>query len=375
MKIAIDIRSLLDGRPSGIAEYTANIINELVAVAPEHHYELFYNAARAVALPGIPETVSVRQLPYPNKVFNAGQWLARRPRWDQFVTADCFFVPSLRLVPLAPATPLVTTVHDLSFEHFPEFFSLRRRAWHAMMRPRELLERSTHLIAVSEATARDVEERYAIPTDHISVIHSGVTKAAEVSGADEAAVRERYHLPPRFMLYLGTLEPRKNVGAIIRAFEMVAADIPHDLVIAGVRGWLTAEVDALYRASPVRERIHFPGEIAVTDKPAVYAAADVFVYPSFYEGFGFPPLEALVAGTPVITSLSSSLPEIVGEWAELINPYDIGELALVMRQVVCSKRRIAAAVRHEVQARYSWRQAAAKTLACITNVVSDAHRA
>lgn len=368
MRLAIDIRSLMEGRHSGVEEYTVQIINAFMRVAPQHEYHLFYNAARAVSLPPLPAAAQFHRFRYPNKILNAAQWISGQPRWDRLVAADCFFMPSLRLIPLAADTPLVTTVHDLSFVRFPEFFSWRRRLWHRFMRPRHLMHASTRLIAVSHATARDLIDLYGISGDAISVIHSGVAEEQPPSSAAIAAVRQTYQLPARFILYFGTLEPRKNIPAIVEAFSAVAANLPHHLVLAGSRGWLTKALDDAIKQSPLRERIHLPGFIAQKDKAALYAAADVFVYPSFYEGFGFPPLESLVAGTPVITSSNSSLSEIVGDWASLVDPYDVGELALVLREHLHEPSRVPVAVRQAVQQRYRWDRAGQHTLQVLEKV-------
>jgi glycosyltransferase involved in cell wall biosynthesis len=366
MEIAVDVRSLMEGRHSGVEEYTTQIIRRMVQAAPQHHFRLFYNAAKRITLPSFPDTVSVHGLRYPNKLFNLAQFTLGQPTWDRFVPADCYFVPNFRLVPLRAGVPLVTCVHDLSFERWPEFFSWRRRLWHRLMRPRALLHRSDRIIAVSEATRADIVELYAIPADKISVVYSGVRVPGEAPDEKAAAaVRQTYRLPEKFVLHLATLEPRKNVDSLIRAFDAIADSVPHDLVVAGARGWLSGALDRAYEGARHKDRIHFPGFIAEEDKMTLYAAADLFVYPSLYEGFGFPPLEALSAGTPVITSYNSSLPEVVGEWAVLINPYDVGELALTMKELLQDPPEVAAEDQARLRQKYSWERAAQETLAII----------
>ena len=221
----------------------------------------------------------------------------------------------------------------------------------------------------------DLTQLYGIAPDKISVVHSGVRTSAQPLFSSASWRKERgqlgkYNLPEKFVLYLGTLEPRKNVVSIIRAFDAIAQRVPHDLVIAGSRGWLMREVDVAYRQARWRGRIHFVGFVPEADKQSLYAAADLFVYPSLYEGFGFPPLEALLAGTSVITSNNSSLPEIVGEWATLINPYDVGELALVMRELLVTPQRLSEEVRGAIARQYSWDRAAQATLAIIEGVAA-----
>jgi glycosyltransferase involved in cell wall biosynthesis len=369
MEIAVDVRSLMEGRHSGVEEYTTHIIHGMARLAPQHTYRLFYNAARPIALPTFPSSISVHPFRFPNKLLNLSQFLGAWPPWDSLVRADCFFVPHFRLTPLSAQVPLVTTVHDLSFEHFPELFSWRRRLWHGLMRPRRLLQNSDRIIAVSGATKADVVRLYDIPAERVSVVYSGVDVKRQSSAMALAALRESYELPQRFVLYLATLEPRKNVNSIIRAFDAIAGGVPHDLVIAGARGWLTGATERAYHEARHRERIHFLGFIEENDKQALYQAADLFVYPSLYEGFGFPPLEALSAGTPVITSWNSSLPEVVGQWATLIDPYDVAELALVMGELLRDLPTVSEETREAIRRKYSWDRAAQETLAIIEDVV------
>jgi len=369
MRIAVDVRSLMEGRHSGVQEYTIQIIRALVRVAPRHTYHLFYNSARQVTLPDFGPRAVVHKFRYPNKVFNAWQFAAARPRWDSLVAADCFFVPSVRLMPLSHLTPLVATAHDLSFERFPELYSWQRRVWHRLVRARLLLQNADHVVAVSEATAADVRELYGVPQARVSVVYSGVSEMAPPTSQARAAAKARYRLPERFVLYLGTLEPRKNVVSIIRAYDAIAGSVPHDLVIAGARGWLMGDFDkALVRARH-RSRMHVPGFIREEDKAALYAQADLFVYPSLYEGFGFPPLEALLAGAPVITSFNSALPEVVGEWASLIDPYNVSELALVMKELLNDLPTVSEEDKKAIRYKYSWDEAARKTLAVMESVV------
>lgn len=368
MRIAVDVRSLMEGRHSGVEEYTTQIIKAMVRVAPRHEYHLFYNSARKVDLPDFGERVEIHGFRYPNKMLNLSQFLIDRPRWDGLVQADCFFVPNFRLTPLEPNTPLVTTVHDISFERFPGLFSWRRRIWHRLMRPWVLMHNSDKIIAVSEATKEEVVDLYQICHKKIRVIYSGV---AEPDGKGDRieSVKKRYKLPDKFVMYLGTLEPRKNVAGIIHAFDAIAPVVEHDLVIAGADGWLMGEIDRALNNSSNRSRIHLTGFISEEDKWDLYRMADLFVYPSLYEGFGFPPLEALLSGTPVITSNNSSLPEVVGEWATLIDPYDTAELALVMKELLNDLPEVEESVRREIREKYSWDRAARETLEVIESVV------
>jgi glycosyltransferase involved in cell wall biosynthesis len=372
MHIAIDVRSLMGTRHSGVEEYTTQIIKAMSVAAPLHTYHLFYNSARAVRLPAFRENVVVHPFRYPNKGFNALQWLFRAPRWDKMLRQhiDVVFVPNPRLVPLSYTVPLVTVAHDVSFERFPEFLTLRRRLWHALMRPRELMQRSDHVIAVSEHTKRDLVEVYGLNSNTISVVYPGVrSEDARVRPLDVRKVVSKYKLPSRFLLFVGTMEPRKNIGGVIAAFSAIANRISQDLVIAGEQGWKMRQLVSEVASSPYADRIHVIGFVEEEDKNALYAAADLFVYPSFYEGFGFPPLEAMLSGTPSIVSFNSSLPEVVGEWATLVDPYNTPQIASVLEELLASPARVPATVQQEIREKYSWERAGRETVKILESVV------
>lgn len=369
MKIAIDVRSLMEGRLSGVESYTINVIQALLRVAPEHEYHLFYNSWRSVQLPTFTGKYQVESFRFPNKLFNLSQYVSGRPRWDTLLPAvDCVFMPNMRLMPLSYDLPLVVTAHDLSFEWFPELYSWRRRMWHRLMKPQRLMQRANAIIAVSAATKRDLLDRYRVVSERVRVVHSGVVNnshqadqhffpvSPEIENLFEALSQKPY------ILYLGTIEPRKNVVSIVEAFSAIAQRIPHDLVLAGSRGWLVKEVDQAIARSAFRDRIHRLGFVSDAQKQILYQQATVFVYPSFYEGFGFPPLEALLAGTPVITSHNSALPEVVGQWATLIDPYNVSELAAVLEDILLDPPRVPEQVQETIRQRYSWDRAARETI-------------
>ena len=372
MHIAIDVRSLMEGRHSGVEEYTTQIIRAMTRMAPQHNYHLFYNNMRPVQLPNFGDgRVGVVARTFPNKLLNASQLLTGHPTWDALIphTIDVVFAPNPRLLPLSPHIPMVVVMHDISFELFPEFLTPRRRLWHQLMRPRQLATNADHVIAVSEHTKQDLVDIYGLSPNDVSVVHSGVQATPAARPQHIQGVRRRYNLPKKFILYLGTIEPRKNVVSIIRAWSAIADQVPQDLVIAGERGWREGEVERAIADSAFADRIHRVGFISESDKAALYAAADVFVYPSFYEGFGFPPLEALLAGTPVITSFNSALPEIVGEWSTLVDPYNTSQIASVMREIVLRGQRVLPIVQQEIAKAYRWDVAAQKTIAILEKVV------
>ncbi len=372
MHIAIDVRSLMGSRHSGVEEYTTKIIRAMSIAGPLHTYHLFYNSAKKVQLPAFRENVVVHPFRYPNKMFNASQWMLKFPRWDKMIRQhiDVVFVPNPRLVPLHRSTPLVTVAHDVSFEKFPEFLTLRRRIWHSLMRPRELMQRSDHIIAVSEHTKRDLSDIYGINPNAVTVVYPGVSSRKEsVRPLDVQRVLLKYNIPSRFLLFVGTMEPRKNIIGAISAFSAIAGRVPQDLVIAGEQGWKIRDLMSEAASSVYADRIHIIGFVAEEDKNALYAAADLFLYPSFYEGFGFPPLEAMLSGTPAVVSFNSSLPEVVGQWATLVDPYNTPQIAAVLEELLISPVRVPASVQHEIREKYSWERAGKETVKILESVV------
>ena len=368
MKIAVDVRALMNGRHSGVEEYTWQLLNAMVRVRPDNEYLAFYNAWGNVRMPKLPDGVELHAFTWPNKILNGSQLVAGFPKWDSLVKADVYFAPGIRLLPLNKKVPLVVTAHDLSFVRFPEFYTSRQRWWHWYVQPKQLFKRAERVVSVSENTARDLGHLYGIDRKKISVVYSGVRLARESKG-DVERVKRELDLPGKYILFLGAFEPRKNIAGLIRAFGMIADFIDHDLVLAGCSGWLPRSMVKALEESKVRRRIHVIGFVSEKDKGPLYEGADLFVYPSFYEGFGIPPLEALVNGTPVVTSFNSALPEVVGEWATLVDPYRTQELALVIKEELRQGRRIEPAIRDEVARRYSWERAGRETLVVLEEAV------
>jgi glycosyltransferase involved in cell wall biosynthesis len=309
---------------------------------------------------------------WPNKLLNAGMRLAAAPAVDRLAggNADLLWVPNLNFLAASPGLPLALTVHDLSFERYPEFFSTRRRLWHGAVGPRDLCLRAAAVLAVSEHTKRDLVELYGLPPERIAVTHEGCDpsffEAPDASALAEAATRLR--LPERFILHVGALEPRKNHQALLDAFHQLKpqssfADL--GLVLAGPKGWQNGPIRHAIARSPYRESIRLLGFVGTEDRRALYRLASVFAFPSFYEGFGLPPLEAMASGAPTVASFASSLGEVVGDAGILIDPYRPSELADAMAAALESGT-LAEELSERGRARaamFSWEACAKKTAA------------
>jgi glycosyltransferase involved in cell wall biosynthesis len=278
---------------------------------------------------------------------------------------DIFHSPDFILPPVRRAKTLVT-VHDLSFIRVPECADPNLRAYLNKVVPRSV-DRADLILADSQNTKDDLVELLSAESDRIEVVYPGVEerfRPIEHQALLEG-VRRRYNLPPRFVLGLGTLQPRKNFITLIEAFaDLRFAICDLHLVIVGGKGWLYEGIFATVERLGLEDKVVFPGFVADEALPALYNLADLFVFPSLYEGFGLPPLEAMACGTPVVTSNSSSLPEVVDEAGLMVEATDIETLTEAMKRVLedsaLRARMIAKGL--EQARKFTWEKAAAKLL-------------
>lgn len=350
MKIGIDIRTLMDKHYSGIPAYTFNLLKELFNIDKDNQYFLFYNSFKDVSdrIPDFKnDNVKVVRTRYPNKVFNyILQKIFKYPKLDKVLGGvDIFFAPHINFLSLSDSVKKVITIHDLSFLRYKEFFSHRKNIWHKSIDVKGLVNKFDKVIAISENTKRDLIELCHVSEDKIDVIYSGLSdRYKKISSDDQKMkdIKEKYMLDDKFILYLGTIEPRKNIKGIIKAYNSLRDDNSElsdvKLVLAGGLGWKHGDIIKEYEESKYKKDIKLLGYVNNGDKVYLYNLATVFLFPSFYEGFGFPPLEAMACGTPIITSISSSLPEVVNDAAVLINPYSSSDIASSLELVLKSEK-------------------------------------
>ncbi|NTU66766.1 MAG: glycosyltransferase family 4 protein [Candidatus Moranbacteria bacterium] len=384
MRICIDIRCLTGGRRTGVEEYTTNLLRNIFEIDKENEYVLFLNSfsdpeVDLSLFSGYPN-VSIRKMRLPNKLLNFLFWYFSWPKIDLLAGgADVVFMPNIIFGSVSRKAKLVATIHDLSFERYGRFFSRKRRWWHMFVNPKRICRRAEKIIAVSDSTRKDIGAIYGIDSRKISVIHSSVADEFRVLDRNDGQlieVKEKYKLPFKFILYLGTIEPRKNIIGIIRAFDDLQRKAieagneeikKYSLVLAGEKGWLSGEIFEEIGKSSFKEKIIVPGFIDDADKAYVYNLASLFVYPSFFEGFGFPPLEAMKCGVPVITSNNSSMPEICGDAAILIDPDKPDEISRAIFETLSDKEiyRHFAQKGIEKASEFDWKKTAKKTLETI----------
>jgi len=286
------------------------------------------------------------------------------PQDRLFPGIDLFHATDHLLPRLARARS-VFTLYDLTFHFYAKTHKLLNRWFLALMTPR-FLQRADAITAISESTRRDAARLYGIDAAKIKVIYPGVSSRFRPASTEQIAeVRQRYSLPDRFILSVSTLEPRKNLGSLLEAITLLKPPLDLPLVLVGKKGWLYQGLLQKLNGLGLERRVLLTGYAPDDDLPSLYSAADLLVYPSIYEGFGLPVLEAMACGTPVVTSNPSSLPEIVGDAEVTVNPQDVHALADAIVHVLTDEaRRNEMKVRGmERAAQFTWERAARETLA------------
>ncbi len=365
-------------RAAGVSRYSQHLVQGLGRLGLPHHLEAYVRDP-AFQAPGV-ELVRTR-------------WPTHRPLarilWEQAVLPRVLAARGVELVhglvnvlPLATEVPGVVTVHDLSFLHLPETFPRAKRLYLRAL-CRASVRRARAVIAVSRQTAQDVVRSFSVSAHRVHVVYNGVDgRFRPPDPAQVAAFRRARGLPERYVFYLGTLEPRKNLERLLEAFALWRSRHPDErdvvLVLAGARGWFYEGIFRRCDSLGLAEVVRFPGYLSPEELPLWYGAATVFVYPSLFEGFGLPVLEAMACGTPVICSDTASLREVAGDAAWTVSPQDTEALARGLACLLADPgARTQLARRGLARAQnFSWQRTAQETAAVYEAVgrsVSDRH--
>ncbi len=365
MRVTIDLSAAVH-RHAGLGRYAQELTTALVAEGLADYQTIYY--AKGGERPDPPlDALPARPIRLGAKPWRLSVMLAYAARvpMDRWLPETDVLHATEHLLPYVRSAATVLTVHDLIFKFFPEYHLWQNRWYLGTMLPRFAC-RADAIIAVSEHTKRDVMKLLKVPEQKITVVPEGVNPAFRplTDAADLARVRARYALPERYLLYLGTIEPRKNLVTLLNAYHALLSRQPEiDLVLAGKNGWLYQPVYGRVRELGLEQRVHFTGWVDEGDAPALISGAAAFVYPSLYEGFGLPPLEALACGVPVIASNASSLPEVVADAGLLVAPNDPASLAEAMERVLADPE-LAADLRTRgprQAALFTWQRAARRT--------------
>lgn len=334
MHIAIDAHSV-GAQLAGNESYAVNLIEALAEIDQTNLYTLYVTKPAAIdrfadRWPNFKVRQTLPHTPLVRIPLTLSAELRRHP-------VDVLHV-QFTAPPFAPC-PVVTTIHDLSFEHLPETFKLRSRA-QLRLTVRRTARKATLILTLSEFSRRDIIETYAVDPERVIVTPAAApTHFRPIASATELEkVRERYGIGANYLLSLGSIQPRKNLTRLIEALLWLRTARPHDqlpqLVIAGKRGWLDDEVFRAAQQDSLKECVKFVGYVPEEDLPALYSGAMCFVYPSYFEGFGLPVLEAMQCGAPVIAGNQTSLPEVAGDAALLFDPFDTRALGEAIARVI-----------------------------------------
>jgi len=358
MKIAVDFREAVKKNRAGKGEYVYELVKAWLQVM-DRDIEL-------VLLTYSGQQINLPKGRWQQKSFGSG-WL-----WHQWVwlwlefmrPVDFYFATTSFIVPaFLWGVPIVTTIFD--FTVWRHLYSQTKVNLLEKILAGFAMKFSRHLIAISEFTKQEAIKLFNVPTDKISVIHLAAGKQYQplkLSDNQKHSLRKKYNLPKQFVLYLGTLEPRKNILNIIRAFQQIEPEVSGTkLVLAGELGW---QADEIKKAIIVHKVVQ-TGYIDYADKPAMYNLASAFIFPSYYEGFGLPPLEAMACGVPTIVSNITSLSEVVKDAAILVSPNDVDGLAKQMKEIltntIFSRRLHTRGIERAKQ--FSWENTAKQTQA------------
>lgn len=368
MHITIDLSPAIHQK-AGLGRYARTLAEHLIAQDHVNHYGAFaYGAFRAEMLPPSLRALPRVSIPLGARPWRTGVWLAHAlgVTFDRFLPRTDLFHATEHLLPRFKNIKTVFTLHDLIFQFFPEYH-LPLNRWFLVNAMPHFLRRADAIIAVSECTKKDAIRFYNVPSEKITVIYEGVNPALapERNAERIAEMRAHYAKNQPFLLFVSTIEPRKNIIALVDALRALRQrGYQHRLLIAGRKGWLYQSTFDHVKKTGMEALVDFLGFVPDEDLPALYAAADAFVFPSLYEGFGLPPLEAMACGAPVVCSNASSLPEVVGNAALLVDPKNVAEIVAAIERLLTDR-----ALRDELRAKgmkqaakFSWERAARETL-------------
>jgi glycosyltransferase involved in cell wall biosynthesis len=370
LRIVIDVRHIND---FGIGTYIRNLVQALAALDHENHYTLIATTAEAGDLPGLPSNFETAIYHAPKRAVWENltySWFVKR------LAPDVIHIP-LNEVPLLMPKPYVVTIHDMSSFLFGDMSGFRENA--RLYTFRRGLLRADRVIAVSAATRRDIENVLAVRSDRIRQVYSAPDPRF-FNGSNQAGqnqLLERYQIHYPFLLYAGRIRPHKNLPRLIEAFAVIRSELEHHpeyrelrLIIIGDEISKHPEVRRAMVQTRTQQVVRFLGFVPFETLKMFYSAATAFVFPSLYEGFGLPPLEAMATGTPVITSSVSSLPEVVGSAAMVVNPENVFDIARGIREVLLDDdlRQRLISTGYEQVRQFNWSRTAEEVLSVYREV-------
>jgi len=364
LKIGISALQVSE-KNSGIGQYIINLLENVIKLDKDYSYFVF--TSQGVKLRGVEDKVNttiIEQNFQKNSFFKRNVFeLFQLGRTVNKYQPNIYFAPDSKLpLGLDKEIKKVITIHDLAIFKFPDAYQ-RTRILYWRQFFTHSVKNADKVVAISQATKDDLIDILKVPEEKIQVIHNGVSNSFKrwIDPHALKLVQHKYSLPDKFIFFVGTFSPRKNLGRLMEAVGRIHMEgIPYNLVIAGEKGWKYQNDLDRVKALNLEDKIFFPGYISPEDLPGVYSLADIFAYPSIYEGFGLPLLEAMSCGTPVITSNTSSLPEVVGQAGVFVDPFSVDSIAQGLMRVIIDyklKEKLVQEGYQRVQ-QFSWLKAA-----------------
>lgn len=360
MRIGIDAR-LVFYHKAGIGQYILRLTNALAALDRTNQYYLFQSRKDSARLVNAPNfSHHALWTPSHHRFERAAMSVEMFPHaLDVFHSPD--FIPPRRM-----RAPNVITIHDLAFLLYPRFLTPEAAKYYGQIDP--AARAAAHVIAVSQSTKRDITKLLGVPEKNVTVIYEAAHSTTDPIPHEEARayVRAKYGVEENFILFVSTIEPRKNLPTLLAAYSLLRDNYHSNarLLVAGQKGWLTQDVDQAIEKYKLRNQVCLLGSVPTEELGYLYSAARVFALPSFYEGFGLPPLEAMASGTPVLVSNVSSLPEVVGDAGILLDPNDVEGWAVALHRVLNDNELHAEMSEKGLKraGKFSWARAARETL-------------
>lgn len=376
MRIGIDATPILKQRV-GVGNYVFNLIKNLSLIDHENQYVMFYchhSDVKEKILKVENPNFENRFIRFPTKIMKLLWATVRLPKVDWMVGGvDLYHSSAFYLNALSRGKSLLT-IHDLNFLALRKL-TLWSGRWHYAFKIKGYAQKVDAIIADSQSTKNEIIKYLKIPEEKIHVIYLGCSQAFQPFPESEKKQKmmEKYSIKGDFILYVGTLEPRKNLKGLIQAYAQSRAKDDFLLVLAGGKGWKYKHIFRLVKQLKLEDRVIFTGYMPDSDLPALYNSASVFVYPSFYEGFGLPPLEAMACGLPVIVSHTTSLPEVVGDAGVYVDPFDVEQISVSI-DTVLSDTKLYQTLRQKGLKRaklFSWEKTARETMKVYQWLVSE----
>lgn len=366
MNIAINTLSL-NRTKAGMGNYIWNLVNCLASIDRKNGYYIFVSDRNK-------HLFDIKRGNF--KIIKVGRRFSEGPLrflWEQFALPKCIKKLDIDIlhspgfvIPFFSKAKNVLTIADLTFIKYPRVHTLIKQKYFGWLIPHSI-KKSDRVISISESTKKDILELIDTNPEKIDVIHLAHGKEFNMKNKKNAknALKTKYGIKPPFLLFVGMIEPRKNLGGVLMALANLKKEgMPHKIVIVGKKGWKYKGVFKTIRELKLGDNVVFTGYVPDADLPIFYNSAEVFMYPCLYEGFGIPILEAMACGCPVITSNISSMPEVAGNAAILVNPESVEEIKQAMKRVISDSKLRADMIRKGMinVKRFNWEKTARETL-------------